>query len=127
MSEHQTCSVGVNYDTFEGTEFMSFDKRPCFSDDGKPRPGCDLVQMPTAEEVAARYAKIELRLENLGKARMAIVAACGGPWTYGMTGQSATIDCPACQGVMTLSFSRAGCNGHIHARCSTPKCVSWME
>ncbi len=34
--------------------------------------------------------------------------------------------CPICDGEGDLSFSRAS-NGHIHAKCSTPKCTAWME
>ena len=30
-------------------------------------------------------------------------------------------------GKETLQFSRSGYNGHIHAKCSTDKCVAWME
>lgn len=36
------------------------------------------------------------------------------------------IPCPAC-GVGTVSWSRAACNGHIHARCSTPDCFAVMQ
>ena len=35
------------------------------------------------------------------------------------------IECPNCKG--RLRFSRSGYNGHVHARCSTADCVSWME
>jgi hypothetical protein len=33
--------------------------------------------------------------------------------------------CPICQGRIFLSI--AGCNGHMHGRCETTGCVSWME
>ena len=36
------------------------------------------------------------------------------------------MDCPVCK-AGRLRYSRAGYNGHIHARCSTPSCVAWME
>ena len=34
--------------------------------------------------------------------------------------------CPIC-GKGTLNYSRAACNGHVWATCSTPGCVHWME
>lgn len=34
--------------------------------------------------------------------------------------------CPICN-KGELYYSRASYNGHVHARCSTENCVSWME
>jgi hypothetical protein len=34
--------------------------------------------------------------------------------------------CPVC-GNGKLRYSRAGYNGHVHARCSNDGCVAWME
>lgn len=61
------------------------------------------------------------------KAREAIVEFCGGPWKRGDGGVAGVIDCPCCGAKDSLSFSRAGYNGHIHASCETEDCVSWME
>ena len=36
------------------------------------------------------------------------------------------IDCPVCK-VGELSYRIAAYNGHIHAACSTPGCVRWLE
>jgi len=41
------------------------------------------------------------------------------------TGSGGTFMCPVCDG--TVSWSRAGRNGHIHAHCSTPNCFSVMQ
>ena len=123
MSEHETCSAGVAYDSMKG---MAWETRPCFSKPGDaPKPGCDLVQLPTPEELAADEAEMRERLEKIGKARQAIVSACGGPWKKGKPSIVGAIDCPNCGG--KLNYSRAGYNGHVHARCATPGCVSWME
>jgi len=59
---------------------------------------------------------------RVAKARLAIVAV-----TKGARGVGGVIDCPACSAKSSLHYSIARCNGHIHARCSTPGCVSWME
>lgn len=124
MSEHKTCSVGVEYDKFKG---LPFDARPCFCRSGVAPPGCELAVFPTAEQLAAEEAEMNKRLELIGKARTAIVAHLGGPWKRGAAGASGEIDCPACGAVKTLRFSRAGYNGHIHAGCKTEGCVRWME
>ena len=83
--------------------------------------------MSTPEKIAERGALLMKRLEDIGKARDAIVAHCGGPWKRGTPSTSGRIDCPACGAKDSLSFSRAAYNGHIHARCATEKCVLWME
>jgi hypothetical protein len=42
------------------------------------------------------------------------------------TGQrQGRIPCPACK-TGTVGYSQAS-NGHVHARCSTEGCASWME
>lgn len=125
MSEHDTCKVGVSYNSFDG---VSFDKRPCFCKSGKPpNAGCSLIDIPTAEQIAAEDAEFRKRFELIGKARDAIVTHLGGPWKRGTAGAGGTIDCPACGAEKSLRFSRAGYNGHIHAACKTEGCVRWME
>ena len=125
MSEHTSCEAGVSYETLKG---VPHDARPCFVRNGKPGSHpCPLAKYPTAEELAKRDAEFAKRFEGTMKAREAIVEACGGPWKKGKPGASGTIDCPVCNGVKTLRFSRAGYNGHVHASCKTADCVSWME
>lgn len=125
MSEHTTCAAGIAYETFKG---IPFDKRPCFDRrDGAERLSCGKLEMPTPEQVAQEEAEIEARIKHLGEARKAIVESLGGPWKRGMPGSQGVVDCPVCKGEKTLHFSRAGYNGHIHARCKTSECVSWME
>jgi hypothetical protein len=125
MSEHATCSAGVEYEKFNG---LDFDHRPCFARRGNPPPGgCELAVFPTAEELAAKEERHQIRFANTMKAREAIVIHLGGPWKRGKPGAQGKIDCPVCGEKGTLAFSRAGYNGHIHARCMTKDCVAWME
>ncbi len=126
MSNHDTCKIGVPYTKFSG---LGFDERPCFAKPFEPpHPGCDLVELPTQEELEKRDVEISERFGRIGAARQTIIAHLGGPWTKKKPiGGSGVIDCPCCKGEKTLSFSRASYNGHIHARCSTAGCVSWME
>jgi len=37
-----------------------------------------------------------------------------------------TIECPICK-EGTIHYSIASVNGHIHAKCTTGDCISWME
>jgi hypothetical protein len=124
------CKAGVAYDSVtvgKGTPQCTI---PCCIQASRPErlpTHCDKLDMPTPEELEAEDREIEERMAKLGQARKAIVAHLGGPWRRGTPGASGVIDCPACGGKQTLRFSRAGYNGHIHARCSTTECVSWME
>ena len=122
--EHPTCNAGVAYESLKG---IPFKERPCFMRFGKTFSGCNKMDMPTPEEIANEEREIEARIENIGKARQAIVAHLGGPWKRGMPSAADVIDCPACGQAKALQFRRAGYNGHIHARCTTEGCVSWME
>lgn len=124
MSDHDTCEAGVPYEQFKG---LKFDERPCFMRSGVICGGCNKQQFPTPKQIAVRDAEFQTRFENIGKARAAIVTHLGGPWKRGMTGAGGKLDCPVCGGSQSLAFSRSGYNGHIHARCSTNGCVSWME
>jgi hypothetical protein len=138
MSTHNECNVGVRYDSVRvehefiqyrshGTIYTSRVSIPCFADRNY-RPDlckCEKALYPTPEEIAAHHADTDMRLGRIGRARKAIVDHLGGPWKKGMQGSSGAIACPCCSG--QLGFSRSGYNGRIHARCSTPDCVSWME
>lgn len=124
MSEHDTCKAGVAYETLKG---LKWEDRPCFANRGElARPGCDLVELPTPDELAARDAENRKRFESTVIARQAIVDHLGGPWKKGTAGAAGEIDCPVCTNGK-LRFSRAGYNGHIHAGCTTKGCVCWIE
>ena len=51
-----------------------------------------------------------------------VVLACD---SIPKTGSSGIVECVKCKG--KLHWSRAACNGHIHAKCETDGCLSWME
>ena len=122
-----TCKAGVTYTEVQlgfGTPQLSL---PCFKDRNPLGATCDKCSFRTPEEVAALEAEQRKQFERIGTARAAIVAALGGPWKKGTAGAMGSLDCPVCGTVAGLHFSRAGYNGHIHARCETTGCVSWME
>ena len=122
MSGHTTCLAGVEYAKFKAIP-MKPETCPCWAKQD-PSP-CEKAEYRNAEEIADEEREMHERLENLGKARMAIVDHLG-PWKRGMPGVGGAIPCPVC-GTGCLRFSRAGVNGHIHAGCTTAKCVRWME
>lgn len=120
---HDTCEVGVPYDTFRDTPFAT---RPCFlTETGESKPDalvCDQLRRPTPEEIALHKEWLDGRW-----AKMATVTVGIAPWREAHKGQSASevVECPACKGRLHLSI--AAYNGHVHGRCETEGCVSWME
>jgi hypothetical protein len=134
MSEHKTCEAGVDYDDFKGIPFR---ERPCFwtrenhrefdQSMPQPPPGCSLAVFPTEAEIEAEETEDQLRFDRIRKAREAIITSLGGPWKKGMAGSRGEIPCTCdgCDG--TIRFIRSGYNGHVHAKCLTAGCVSWME
>lgn len=99
---------------------------PCIPEWNPAGIQCEKCHYPSPEEIAAEEAEMNVRLERVRTAKSAIVAAIG-PYTKGKTrGCDGSLPCPICK-TGRLHYSRAGYNGHIHARCSTENCVSWME
>jgi hypothetical protein len=126
MHEKTECEVGVKFADLEGHGTCGFfETCPCFGP--SQLSVCSKAVYPTKEEMEATDREIAKRFENAMVAREAIVAACDGPWKRGDKGRSGKMDCPVCKGKHSLIFSRSGCNGHIHASCSTDGCVAWME
>lgn len=129
---NECCEAGVNYRQLAGPPESSYGRRlPCHPHLGGDPAGnveCPKRKLPTPEEVADDEAQMNARFERMGKARAAIVAALGGPWhkTKNRTGGGGRTKCPNCE-AGELAYRRAAYNGHIHARCSTPGCCSWME
>lgn len=58
---------------------------------------------------------------KIGIARKAITDVHGKARGY-----QGKMVCPICE-KGTLHYSCASTNGHIHAKCTTHKCVTWME
>lgn len=121
-SEPDTCEAGVDYSTFDGTKFQ---QRPCFLDKGRSRTNaapCPNLRLPTRKEIAAHEYWIEQRMSLMTTVRKGIA-----PWREKNKGRSHAeiIECPACNGRLHLSI--AAYNGHVHGRCETEHCASWME
>lgn len=123
-----TCEAGIRYGDVAGEEDRGISTRlPCFLDgNGSPKNEgachCANLRAPTAEEIAAHEHWVEQRLDLLRTVMTGIK-----PWRDAHKGQSAAevVECPACCGRLHLSISAR--NGHVHGRCETKGCVSWME
>jgi hypothetical protein len=125
MHEKDKCEAGIEFASLENYGTRQFSKScPCY---GPGQGECERAEYPTAEEMAAHDAELAERFERVTRTRAAIVEYCGGPWKRGEPGKNGVIDCPACGNKDCLQFSRSSYNGHIHARCNTEDCVSWME
>ena len=118
------CEAGIAYRDFEPADCIGlFKVLPCIKDNVAPGP-CSACSFPTEDEVQAELYEYKRHDKGMRKARAAIVADAG-PYNPG-EGKSGRITCPVCS-TGTLSYTRAGINGHVHARCSTPGCLSWVE
>lgn len=72
----------------------------------------------------------EARADAIGKAmnKMTVTMPVVSAWRVKpkpRLDRRETIECPVCKG--KLHLSQSSYNGHVHAHCETPECVSWME
>jgi hypothetical protein len=109
---NDTCQVGVRYDEVRVKPPDGMFKLPCFLDTDT----CSKCSPYTDEEMAEHERERKAAFQGVMTARAAIVA---DGRKFG------AIPCPVCDGG-SLKFNVAR-NGHIHGKCSTNKCVAWME
>jgi hypothetical protein len=122
--ELKTCEAGVPYDRFIGAHFG---QQPCFLNKktGESLPDalpCSSLRRPEPEEIAAHQRWLD---ERWAKQAMVMIGIAG--WRKEHKGKSVqeVVECPACHGRLHLSINSR--NGHVHGRCETERCVSWME
>lgn len=116
---NDACEAGVNYKSQQAGDEYLFKSLPCWKSNNCNT--CDKAQFPTEQEVKEKEGQLLERIKNLGIARIAIIEHLGDR-KHG----SGHLPCPVCS-TGELHYSRAAYNGHIHASCTTTKCVSWME
>jgi len=115
------CRVGIDpcYSFNGGNRVGMLGRLPCLKNN-TDAPQCHLAEFPTPEEVeaenAAFAAYIDDFLKHMPNARAAMIAT---------NSDGGCMDCPKCGN--GLRWTKARCNGHIHARCDTEGCLSWME
>lgn len=86
-----------------------------------PIAACEHFRAKTAEEVDAEEARLAARMALHAKVGPAVIAWRQKP----PKGKREVIECPACGG--RLHLAQSSYNGHVHGRCETADCVSWME
>lgn len=129
----EVCKAGVRYEDVrvdgefkyrnEGSYAIYTHGRctPCHKQYNFAGATCDKAEFATDEEIAAWLEESNRHLRDIGTARRAIIEHC-----QNKRGVSGVLECPVCK-TGKLRYSRASCNGHVHASCSTEDCVRWME
>lgn len=130
---NKTCAAGCNYDEMDAGKKIPYRSAlPCFKPDEEERKElekhgieqatCEHRRFMTEEEFAEC-----LREKEAERAKLHLALAAVKPIREQYAGKnwSGTIECPACKG--RLHVRHAASNGHIHARCETEGCISWME
>ena len=85
---------------------------------------CSKWERRSLERAEKRADAIEEAMERM--ATVMPVVAKWRTWTKdNRVSKQGTIECPKCKGVLHLS--QAAYNGHVHGKCETEGCVSWME
>lgn len=111
-----TCKAGLAYPKGQAL--------PCIApfSPGIVQPSCPKYQATSREEVEKEEADFRIAIANVTLARVAIVANSGGKRRV-----SGNMPCPICKKPTGDLKYHVAYNGHIHACCSTPDCVRWME
>lgn len=120
------CKAGIVYLTVksQAPDRTGFGSYPCFREgEGVP---CSKRHFPTAEEVEAEVAEHDAHWEKLKAGMLACQEDAKKHGYKKGSGGRGSIPCPAC-GTGELFYSVAGYNGHMHGKCSTPDCLSWMQ
>ena len=128
------CAAGVCYDdvTPDPDEPGNGLRRPCIDrpfsqseshlDQFRRRGTCDKFQLPTEEELKQEEREAD---ESLNRIRLGLQAVAMVRKQHKGENWQGVIECPCCKG--KLHVRHAGCNGHVHAKCETEDCISWME
>lgn len=115
--QHDVCKVGVKYADVKDESVKPF-RWPCLD---KSCTTCPKVEYYTKEEAEAQEREFEQAYARISTALKAIHAKHGKA-----RGLASTMPCPNnCGG--TLHYSISGYNGHIHGKCTTKGCCSWMQ
>jgi hypothetical protein len=117
---NDTCRAGVNYDEVrkQGQDL------PCFKDRTSDS-SCDKCSWHTDEEVAAQVKAHEEHTKVMFVVIPALKEDAKKKGFKKGNGGASSITCPNCGG--TVSYRVSGYNGHMHAMCSSPTCVHFME
>ena len=111
------CKAGVNYDAIKDVSSIPY--RWICTDPQSTVP-CDLCVRRTPEEIRERKEYLLDRLKHMDAAFAKI-----RPFRQRGKTTTGVIECPKCKG--RLHYSISGYNGHIHGKCETDGCLSWIQ
>ena len=134
-NQYDACKAGINYLQLAGPNEGIALRLPCLNPSvfsqrrkelGYSLSSCPKLDRTTHEEAIKQADDIIKRREELQKALTAAHADAKLKGFRKGLGGSDCIPCPMeCGG--RLYYSVSGYNGHMHAKCDTEGCVSWME
>lgn len=120
------CRAGVAYrEHVGGDDFGWIVALPCLPREvdkeyAREVVPCALREFPAEAEVAAEEEQADKAIKFIDDAITLCRENAGGK-----RGVSGSVPCPACGS--SLQYSISAYNGHIHGRCATPDCLSWMQ
>lgn len=119
------CTAGVDLKTLRRvpTGVRSIKWGPCIEGHTleNPQAHCPHWIRRTREQGEKRADAIERSLRQ-----MTVVMPVVDEWRKKEPfGKAEVIECPECKG--RLHLSQSSHNGHVHGKCETEGCVSWME
>jgi hypothetical protein len=123
--QNKKCKAGVEYRPWDQ---QTNEAMPCIPRhiNGRATWKCELFEIMSREEAEQEADERIVIMNRVIKVRHAAhedAKAKGFGKGHGGTGH---IPCPGCKGG-TLHYSVASYNGHMHGRCTTLGCASWME
>ncbi len=122
------CGAGINIRLLVGGPDAGWAARlPCFlSDAPKCEVTCESRKLATREEAELEVVKQEQEMDHFLKVHRGAKDHAKAKGLGRGNGGTGEFPCPSgCGG--TLRYSVASVNGHMHGRCSTKGCASWME
>ena len=119
--QNDLCLAGLNMREVTGGDRAGWVKRAPCNIFHETYITCERFAEPTQAELDAEKAEWDKVLK-----RITTVMPVVNEWrNKEPIGKQEIIECPACQG--KLHLSQSDYNGHIHGKCETEGCVSWME
>lgn len=115
------CDAGINVRNLVGGDVPGwFTRCPCI-DRHESEITCIAYKDPSDKEIEADEKQWEFVISNLTLARPLIrKLKAENP-----NGGSGSVECPACTGKFNYTISSY--NNHMHAKCETEGCISFME
>lgn len=124
-TQNRSCRAGVTYRPWDKSTNEAMPYLPAHIN-GRPTWPCDLFEIMSVAEAEKEADERIVLMERGIKARHAAKDDAKAKGFGKGNGGIGEIACPSCDGGR-LRYSVAGYNGHMHGKCSTPGCVSWME